>query len=391
MPVRNSIAAMEDDLTEWRRHLHAYPELAFNELHTSAFVAERLAEWGIEIHRGLAKTGVVGVLQGAGGDGPTIGLRADMDALPIQEETGLPHASTRDGVMHACGHDGHTAMLLGAARHLSENPNFKGTVCFIFQPAEENGGGANVMIEDGLFESFPIESVWGLHNSPHHPFGTLAWRAGPAMAAVDDFDIVIHGKGGHAARPYSAVDPIGIGCELHHQLETLIRRRIESNAEAVITVTQFQAGDAYNVIPASATLRGTIRSYDEGLVARIRDAIGSVCRGVEAMTGARVELILHTGYPPLVNDPASTAIAADVAARVAGGGKILPNAPAVMGAEDFAFMLRKKPGSYVWMGTAVPDEETAQLHHPSFDFNDRALTLGTEYWVSLVEQLLPGR
>jgi amidohydrolase len=391
MPVRNSIAAMEQDLTEWRHHLHAYPELSFNEIHTSAFVAEKLAEWGVEIHRGWASTGIVGVLHGksGSGQGPTIGLRADMDALPIQEESDLAHASTREGVMHACGHDGHTTMLLGAARYLAENPDFEGTVCFIFQPAEENGGGADVMLKDGLFETFPIETVWGLHNSPHMPFGTLAWRSGAAMAAVDDFDIVIHGKGGHAARPSLAIDPIAIGCQLHHELETLVRRKIESNAEAVVTVTQFQAGDAYNVIPATATLRGTIRSYDEVLMKRLGAAIDDVCHRMGSMTGTRIDLTLHAGYPPLVNDPEATAIAGEVANRVVGAKQTVSDAPAVMGAEDFAFMLRQKPGAYIWMGTAEEGRETAQLHHPQFDFNDGALTLGTEYWVALVEKLLP--
>lgn len=387
MPIRKEIVGLKKEMIAWRRHLHAHPELGFHEHMTGDFVAEKLEAWGLRVHRGLGGTGVVGVLAGQQGDGPSVGLRAELDALPIAEKTGASWASRHDGVMHACGHDGHTAMLLGAAKHLSRSPAFGGTVTFIFQPSEEKGGGANVMIGDGLFEQHPMDSVWTLHNAPHLPCGMIAWTTGPAMSAVEDFDIEIQGTGGHAARPYVANDPIGIACRLQQELESLVRRSTDSYEEAMITVTRIRSGDSYNVIPSAATLSGTMRALDDSVMDRLRSALSRLCSGYETMFEAEIAVKQHLGYPVLVNRAENTALAAEVAAGVVGEDRIYGRHPPVMGSEDFAFMLRHKPGAQIWIGGGPPDGDGPQLHDPRYDFNDAALTIGTEFLVSLTERL----
>jgi hippurate hydrolase len=387
MPVNNRVAAFQDEMTAWRRDLHAHPEIAFQEVRTSAIVAEKLAGWGIEVHRGIAKTGVVGVLRGRSDNGRAIGLRADMDALPMTEENDLPYASTTPGRMHACGHDGHTVMLLGAARHLAETRNFDGTVYFVFQPAEEAGGGGKVMMDEGLFDRFPMETVWGMHNSPVLPAGRIGVRAGPSMAATDDFDVVVEGRGGHAARPHVSVDPIAVGTQVYQAFQTIVSRNADPVESAVLSVTQFHAGEAYNVIPARARMCGTVRTYKPEVRDMMERRMGEVCAGIAAAHGCGVRLEYRRGYPALVNSGTETEFAARVAAEVVGEANVA-EIPPVMGGEDFAYMLEAKPGSYIWVGQGRgPDE--ASVHHPRYDFNDAVLPIGASYWVKLVETALP--
>ena len=392
MPVHNRISAFQDEMTAWRQHLHQSPEIAFEEVETAAFVAEKLHGFGLEVHTGLGGTGVVGVLHGAGGAAMAsekrIALRADMDALPMQEETGLPYASTHPGKMHGCGHDGHTSMLLGAAKYLAETRNFDGTVVFVFQPAEENGGGARVMIEDGLFRQFPVRSVWAMHNSPSIPVGKIAVRPGPSMAAVDDFVIQIEGRGGHAARPHGTIDPIMVGVQLYNAFQTVISRGVDPIESAVLSVTQFHAGSANNVIPGTAMLVGTVRSFEPEIRAFLQNRMEEICHHIAALTGARIVLDYKNGYPPLVNSPAETDFAARVAAEIVGDENILRDTPSVMGAEDFSYMLMEKPGSYIWVGQFDP-QHREQVHHPGYNFNDRILPIGASYFARLVERALP--
>ncbi|HZH27479.1 MAG TPA: M20 aminoacylase family protein [Azospirillaceae bacterium] len=388
MAINNRIAAFHDDMTAWRRELHAMPETAFEEHRTAAFVASKLEEWGIEVHRGIATTGVVGVLRGRSDNGGAIGLRADMDALPMTEENDdLPHKSKVPGKMHACGHDGHTVMLLGAARHLAETRNFDGTVYFIFQPAEEGGGGGKVMIDEGLFERFPMETVWGMHNAPGLPAGTIGVRAGPSMAATDTFDVVVEGVGGHAARPQMSIDPIAVGTQLYQAFQTIVSRNTDPVESAVLSVTQFHAGEAYNVIPARAILRGTVRTYKPEIRDLIERRMGEACIGLAAAHGCRIDFEYHRGYPALVNSEAETALAEKVAAEVVGRENIL-HTPPLMGGEDFAYMLEAKPGSYIWVGQKG-GPSPYMVHHPKYDFNDAILPIGASYWAKLVEMVLP--
>jgi hippurate hydrolase len=384
MAIINRIAEFHGDMTAWRQDLHANPELGFQETRTSDIVAAKLAEWGIEVHRGLGKTGVVGVLK-AGTSDRRIGLRADMDALPIEERTGKAYASTKDGVMHACGHDGHTTMLLGAARYLAETGNFDGTVHFIFQPAEEGLGGANGMIEDGLFDSFPCDRVYGMHNMPNLPVGEFSIRPGPIMAAGDTFEVTIQGRGAHAAMPHQGVDPVVVGSNVIIALQTLVSRTISAQDALVVSVTEFHAGEAFNVIPDSVVLRGTCRTLDTEIHHTIKDRFTRVVDGICAAHGARAEIDYQQVFPVTINAEDATDHALAAARTIAGDSRVIADAAPLMGSEDFAAMLLNVPGSYIMIGNGPG----ASVHHPEYDFNDEILTHGASYWSTLVEQQLP--
>jgi hippurate hydrolase len=388
MAIINRIADFHEDMTAWRRDFHAHPELGFEETRTSGIVAEKLRAFGVdEVHTGLAGTGVVGVLR-AGSGAETIGLRADMDALPIQETTGAPHASTAPGKMHACGHDGHTTMLLGAARYLAETRNFDGTVYLIFQPAEEGEGGGRVMVEQGLFEKFPMRHVYGMHNWPGRPVGNFALRPGPIMAATDQFVITLNGKGGHAAAPHFCRDPLVAAAHVVTALQTVISRSADPVDHGVLSVTQIHGGDAFNVIPETAKLAGTARSFTPAMRDLLQQRLGEIAKHVATAHQIEAEVDYRRGYPPTVNSDFETDLAADVAAEVAGEDKVDRATPPVMGGEDFAYMLEKKPGSYIFIGNGG-DENTPMLHNPGYDFNDETLPHGASYWARLVERLLP--
>ena len=385
MPAIGQIEERQQQMTAWRRHLHAHPELAYEEHLTAAFVADRLAEFGIEVHRGLAGTGVVGTLRA--GDGPAIGLRADMDGLPIPEANDFSHRSTHAGRMHACGHDGHTVMLLGAARYLAETRRFRGTVQFIFQPAEENEGGARKMVEEGLFEKFPVRSVFGMHNWPGQPAGRMAMRPGPMMAAFDIFEITVTGNGGHAAMPHLCKDPVLAASAIVTALQTVTSRTIDPLDAAVVSVTQFHAGDTWNVIPERAVLRGTTRALRPQVQDTVEVAVHRIAEGIAATHGVGAQVHYERRYPPTINDPAETERAASAAVLVAGEDNVDRDPAPSMGSEDFAFMLREKPGCYVWIGNG-PGEGGCGLHNPRYDFNDAILPLGASYWAKLVETVL---
>lgn len=387
MPVVNRIAEFHEEMKAWRHELHMHPETAFEEVWTSDFVAKRLEEFGIEVHRGLAGTGVVGTLKGRSDNGRAIGLRADIDALDIHEQNDVPYRSQIDGKMHACGHDGHTTMLLGAAKYLAETRNFDGTVHFIFQPAEENEGGGRVMIEDGLFEKFPVETVWGMHNMPSLPVGQMAMRAGPMMAAYDMFEITVTGVGGHGAMPHTTVDPVLVASQIVVALQSIAARNVDPMASAVVSVTKIHGGDAYNVIPGGVELAGTCRAFTPEVQDMIEPTMRRIIDGVCAALGATGELRYERRYPPTVNSEAETEAAARVAAEVVGDANLVLDPKPVMGSEDFAFMLQAKPGSYVWLG-AGPAEPGRHLHNARYDFNDACLPLGASYWSRLVEKEL---
>ena len=390
MPVNNRIAAFHDEMTEWRRDLHAHPEIGFEEQRTSEVVAEKLASWGIEVHRGIAETGVVGVLRGNGSGTATIGLRADMDALPMQEEGDVPYRSTIANRMHGCGHDGHTTMLLGAAKYLAETRNFDGTVHFIFQPAEEGRGGAKRMVEEGLFERFPCDTVWGIHNAPHMPLGTMAFRGGPVLASADRATLTIHGKGAHAARPHDGVDPIAVGVQLYQGIQTIVSRNVDPLKPLVMSVTQFHAGTANNVIAATAQLIISIRTFDAEVQDFVEQRLKELCDGVGRMHGASVDLDYFRGVPPTVNAEEESAFGAEVAEALVGPDKVDREPAQGMGSEDFSIMLGKRPGAFVWLGGGAPGKDYG-LHHPKYDFNDAALPIGASFWASLVERRLPRR
>lgn len=388
MSVINRVADLQPDIAAWRRTLHQQPELMYDVEGTAAFVAERLREFGCdEVVTGLGRTGVVGVIRGARpagtGDLKAIGLRADMDALPIVEATGLPYASKMPGKMHACGHDGHTAMLLGAARYLAETRNFVGDAVMIFQPAEEGGAGAAAMIDDGLMERFGIEQVYGMHNGPGIPVGAFAISPGPVMAATDAIDIRIEGHGGHAARPHLCVDPVLAGAQLITALQGIVSRNVDPFEAAVVSMCEFHAGNARNVIPQYAELKGTVRTMTAEVRDMVEQRVRDVVAGVAQLTGTRIELTYERGYPVLVNHMAETDVAIQVARDVAGEANVVP-LPPLMGAEDFAYMLEKRPGAFVFIGNG----DSAGLHHPAYDFNDEAIVYGTSYWVRLVETQL---
>jgi len=386
MAIINRIGEFHQDMAEWRRDLHEHPELGFEEQRTSAIVAGKLKAFGFdEVHTGIAKTGVVGVLR-AGGGSSTIGLRADMDALPISEASGVAHASRTPGKMHACGHDGHTTMLLGAARYLAETRNFDGTVYLIFQPAEEMLGGGRVMLEEGLLDRFPMTRLFGLHNWPGMPVGTFSVRPGPMMAAADRFTLTLQGQGGHGAMPHITRDPLPAAAQIVLALQTIVARNVDPVKQAVVSVTQIHGGDAYNVIPQTALIAGTCRSFAPEVRDLIERRVGAIAHGVALALQIEVDVRYERGYPPTVNSEVETDLAADVAAEVVGDDRVDRATPPVMGAEDFAYMLEQRPGSYIFLGGGRPE---APLHSPQYDFNDEALTIGASYWARLVERLLP--
>lgn len=386
MNIIDDIRARQSELSRIRRDIHAYPELAFDEHRTGDVVARHLEALGIETHRGIGRTGVVGVIR-AGSSTRAIGLRADMDALPITERNTFEHCSRHAGRMHACGHDGHTTMLLGAAEYLAKHRNFDGTVVLIFQPAEEGEGGAPAMLADGLLERFPFEMVFGMHNWPGLPVGSFGVFPGPVMASSDQWEIHLHGRGAHAAMPQQGLDPIVAGAALVQSLQSLITRTRDPLEPAVLSVTQFHAGEAYNAIPDRAYLMGTVRALSHHERDRLEDAIGVVTNGIAAAHGVRAEYTYRRGYPPTINDAAAAAVCAQAAAQVAGATGVLANLRPSMGAEDFAYFAQARPGCYVWIGNG-PGEGGCTLHNPNYDFNDEALPIGASYWVRLVETAL---
>ena len=387
MNIREEIKRDHALLTEWRRDLHAHPELAFEEERTAALVAERLQSFGIEVETGIAKTGVVGKLK-AGTGNRAIALRADMDALAMQEGNDFAHASSVPGKMHGCGHDGHTTMLLGAAKYLAETKDFDGTVYFIFQPAEEGAGGAEVMVREGLFDRFPVEAVYGMHNWPGMPVGRVGASAGPMMAAFDTFDLYIRGKGGHGAMPHQAVDSVLVACELVGALQSIASRNTDPVDALVVTVTQIHGGDAYNVIPGEVHLAGTVRSFREEVRDSVAPAMKRIADGICAAYGATAELRYDKLYPATVNSVEETEQAVAAAAAVVGADAIDRSPVPSMGAEDFAYMLCEKPGSYIWVGNGDV-EGGCMLHNPGYDFNDEIIPIGVSYWAELVELALP--
>ena len=385
MPVINSIAANAEEMKAWRRHLHAHPEIEFDCHQTAAFVAARLREFGVdEIHEGIATTGLVAIIEGKG-QGGTIGLRADMDALPMAETTGLPHASTNAGAMHACGHDGHTTMLLGAAKYLCETRNFAGRVALIFQPAEEGGGGAGVMVKEGIMDRFAIDEVYALHNLPDLPVGHFETTPGPIMAAVDEFHIDINGKGGHAAFPQDCTDPVVAAIAIAQAFQTILSRNHDTRQEAVISVTQIHTGSTDNVIPDTAYLNGTVRTFEPKVQAMIRRRMQEIVAGQAAAFGVEAELRYEMHYPATINDADKVRFAAQVAEEVSGAEAVDAARDKEMGAEDFSYMLEARPGAYLFIGQG----ESAGLHHPKYDFNDDVSPVGASFFARLVERALP--
>ena len=386
MALVDKITARKAVHASWRREIHAHPELAYQEHRTADFVAAKLESFGIAIVRGLGKTGVVGTIK-AGNSDRSIGLRADMDALPLAEMNDFAHRSQHHGVMHACGHDGHTAMLLAAAEHLAATRNFDGIVHFIFQPAEEGEAGAKAMMDDGLFEDFPMEAVYGLHNWPGLAVGKMAMRAGAAMAAMDIFEVKIHGQGGHAALPHLAIDPIVVGAQLVSAWQTVVARNVKAIDPAVLTVTQFHAGDAWNVIPETVMLRGTVRCFSQSVRGTIESRMRQLAEGLCAAHGCRLEWWYEKRFPPTVNSPEETQTAARAAQMVVGHEQVNTEVEPVTGSEDFGYMLEAKPGCYAFIGNG-PGTGGCLLHSPTFDFNDDIIPIGASYWVQLVEQVL---
>ncbi len=385
MPTIDRIAARLDAMTRWRRDLHAHPELAFEEHRTADFVAVRLEEFGLTVSRGLARTGLVATI--SSGSGPAIGLRADMDALPMREANTFAHRSRYDGRMHACGHDGHTTMLLGAAQYLSERQDFRGIVHLIFQPAEESAGGGRVMIEEGLFEQFPVDVVYGMHNWPGLPAGKFAIRPGPIMAATDSFEIILSGQGAHAAMPHLGSDTIVAAAALISGLQTLVSRSADPIDPAVVSVTRVEAGSAWNVLPAEAVIRGTIRSMRAATRDLLVGGMRRIAAGVAAAHDVHADVRFIQGYPATVNDAQAAETAAAAAARVVGAENVNCETMPSMGAEDFAFMLEARPGAYIHIGNG-PGTGGCTLHNPRYDFNDEILPIGASYWVRLVESAL---
>lgn len=382
--VLPALEARKAELTHWRRTLHAMPETAFEEHRTSAFVADKLESFGLSVHRGLARTGLVATLHGARGEGPAIGLRADMDALDIHEATNLPWRSDTPGKMHACGHDGHMTMLLAAARHLSENPDFAGTVHFIFQPAEENEGGGKVMVEQGLFDRFPMQGVYGLHNWPNAPFGTFLGRPGPMFASFDIFEVKVIGRGAHAAMPQRGIDPVVTAAHIVAQLQSIVARSVSPQEAAVVTVTQIHGGDTWNVIPDEVVLRGTVRSFTQEVRDLVEQRFRAVVAGVCAAQGAGSEIRYERRYPALVNHDGAFGHALKAAGATVGAGQVVPDFEPIMAAEDFAYMLEAVPGAYLCLASGPG----ANLHNAQYDFNDELIPVGASYWVNLVHGLL---
>ena len=385
MSTEQRIAELHDELIEIRHDIHRHPEVAFEEVRTADIVAQKLADWGLDVDRGLGKTGVVGTLR-AGSSNRAIGLRADMDALPVDELNAFDHRSVIDGKMHACGHDGHTTMLLGAARTLAQNRDFNGTVHFIFQPAEEMYGGAKFMIEDGLFDKFPVEGVWGMHNMPGLPAGHFSVATGPVMAAADEYRVKITGVGGHAAYPHYAVDPVYIASEIVVALQTIAARRVDPLASVVVSTTVLRAGNAGNVIPESAEMIGSARAFTTELQDEIESSIRRIAEGVAQAHGATAEVEYTRGYPPTINHSAETEIARQAAIRTAGAENVGAGGLPMMASEDFSFMLLERPGCYLFIGNGEGDH-AVECHNPHYDFNDDILPIGARYWVNLVEDI----
>lgn len=385
MPIIGRIAELQDEIIGWRRSLHQNPELLFDVYQTAAFVADRLREFGCdEVVTGLGRTGVVGLIRGARGAGPVIGLRADMDALPMEEQTNLPYRSTIPGRMHACGHDGHTAMLLGAAKYLTETRDFQGSVAVIFQPAEEGGGGGREMVNDGMMERFEIKSVFGMHNLPGLRVGQFAIRQGGIMAATAEFAIKVIGKGGHAALPHTAVDPIVTSAQIILGLQTIASRTTDPTDSLVVSVTQISAGDSHNIIPECVDLIGTVRSLRNEVAQRAEERMRAICTNIAAAHGAEAELDYRPSYPITFNHAAETVLAAAVASEVAGADQVDSNVSPVMAGEDFSFMLQARPGAMIFLGNG----DSTGLHNPNYDFNDNAIPFGVSYWVRLAETAL---
>ena len=386
MPVINRFAELHDDIAQWRRDYHRHPELLYDVHRTAADVAKKLREFGCdEVVEGIGRTGVVGVLKGEGGESSrVVGLRADMDALPIHEESGKPWASEVSGKMHACGHDGHTAMLLGAARYLAETRRFSGKAVFIFQPAEEGGAGGRAMVADGMMDRFGIEEVYGMHNMPGLPLGHFAIRPGPLMASTDQFTIALEGHGGHAAKPHATIDPIVTGASIVQALQSIVSRNVDPLQNAVVSVTTFNAGDTFNVIPQRAKITGTARSLDPLVRDLLERRMREIVQNVAAAHGATPKFHYERNYPVTVNHAEQTAKAVEIAKDVAGDKNVDDNHPPVMGGEDFSYMLEARPGAFIFVGNG----DSAGLHHPAYDFNDAAISYGSSYWARLVERLM---
>ena len=385
MPIVNRIAEFAEDMKTWRRHLHTIPELSFDCPKTAAFIADRLREIGVdEMHEGIAETGIVAIINGQG-DGPTIGLRADFDGLPIIEATGLEYASEHEGKMHACGHDGHTTMLLGAARYLAETRNFSGRVALIFQPAEENGGGAKVMVEEGIMDTFDISKVYGIHNAPGFVAGGFYTTPGPIMAAVDAFTINIKGVGGHGAMPHETCDPVIAACGIAQAIQTIVSRNHYAMQDLVVSVTQIHTGTVDNVIPDTAYMNGTVRTFDPVVQDMVERRLGEIVSGQAASYGVSATLEYERGYPATVNCAKEAGHATEVAIEIVGEENVIADAGREMGAEDFAYMLEKRPGAYLFLGQG----ESAGLHHPEYDFNDDVAPAGASFFARLVERSQP--
>jgi len=385
MTIVEEIKLLHPKMAEWRHDIHAHPETAFEEQRTSALVAKLLESFGLSVHQGLGRTGVVGTLS-AGSGKRAVGLRADMDALHIHEKNDFDYRSQHEGKMHACGHDGHTTMLLGAAKYLSETRNFDGTVHFIFQPAEENEGGGREMVEQGLFDKFQCDSVYGMHNWPGMPAGQFGLRSGPMMASFDIFEIELTGRGAHAALPHAGIDPVVAASALVQALQTITSRNVDPIESAVVSVTQVHAGDTWNVIPDAAVLRGTTRAFSPEVQLLLERRMREICSGIAATYGTQVKVRYERRYPPTVNAARETDICASVLERLVGTQNVV-RVPPVMGSEDFAFMLQAKAGCYVFIGNG-PGAGGCMLHNPHYDFNDEILPLGASYWANLVEHIL---
>jgi amidohydrolase len=387
MPVIDEIAQLQEEMVRWRKDLHAHPELGFEENRTSTFIQERLQSFEVDEIHGFTGTGVVAVIHGRDGDG-AIGLRADIDALPIPEESGVPYASTNPGVMHACGHDGHTTMLLGAAKYMAATRRFKGTAYLIFQPAEEIGGAKRV-VADGLFDRFPMQRVFGMHNDPSVTVGEFQWRNGPIMAAASFFEIRIEGLGAHAAQPHFGIDPILAASSLVTALQSIVARSVNPYHAAVVTVGSFHAGIANNVIPRDAVLKGTARWFDPGVGETIAQSIPRIAKSVAQAHGATAEVNSYLLTPATINDEEAMTLGRKAAIAVAGASAVVEKPEPTMGAEDFAYMLGVKQGAYIMLGTKRPGKLNPMLHHPAYDFNDAILSTGAAYWSTLIEQQLP--
>jgi amidohydrolase len=387
MPIVNRVADMHEEITAWRRDLHMHPELLFDVHRTAGLVADRLKSFGCdEVATGIGRTGVVGVIRGRkASSNKVVGLRADMDALPIEEQNDVPYRSMTPGKMHACGHDGHTSMLLGAAKYLAETRNFDGTAIVIFQPAEEGGGGGREMVRDGLMDRFGITEVYGMHNWPGQPVGTFSIRPGPLLASADRIRIDIEGRGAHAAKPHEGIDTVLVGAQIVNQLQSIVSRNVDPIDNAVVTIAQFNAGHTGNVIPQTAELIGTARTLSPKVRDLVEERLRAIVEGTAALYGATAKLTYFRDYPVTVNHPQQTGFAADVAREIAGTERVDPATAPTMGAEDFSFMLEARPGAFIFMGNG----DTAGLHHPAYDFNDAAIPFGTSYWIRLAERAMP--